>query len=241
MWDLTEGEAGNYFKWNCYEARMLNMLINFTLIQNTAPRYIQMIWVGSLCDRVQRVSIMNVCHVSGVLDWQQWTDFLDSYFNPFGSQLLLWDHPASKCLALFTLGGQRCCPISVALFWVSCGCSRSSYWDHKRSGIQCGLKLELCYQSSGIFAGKSCMLWPYLSVGILLLMYTTHSSVFTGFLTVSCGLDFSIYTVSLSLTLYKVSYYYCLGAFIHIPICVSFRLILNLSVTNFYTWQMREC
>lgn len=39
-------------------------------------------------------------------------------------------------------------------------------------------------------ADKPCMLWPYLSADILLL---THSLVFTGFRTISCVLDFSIY------------------------------------------------
>lgn len=85
------------------------------------------------------------------------------------------------------------------------------------------------------------MLWPYLSRGILLLMYITHSSVFTGFLTVSSVLDFLMYTVSLSLTLYKVSCYYRLGAFTHISICISFSLLLNLYVTNLYMWQVRGC
>lgn len=94
-------------------------------------------------------------------------------------------------------------------FWVSNGCSHSSFGI--MSVIQCGLKLEVffCYQG-WLFADKSCMLWP-LSVGILLLIYTTHSSVFT----VSRVLGFSVYAVSLSLTLYKVSCY-CLGAFTHV-------------------------
>lgn len=73
-------------------------------------------------------------------------------------------------------------------------------------------------------------------------MYTTHSSVFTGFLTVSCGLGFSVSAVSLSLALYKVSWCYChLGAFTHVSIRMLFRLIPNVFVTNLYTWQMRGC
>lgn len=91
------------------------------------------------------------------------------------------------------------------------------------------------------FADTSYMLWPYLSRGILFLMYTIHSSVFTGFLTVSSVLDFSMYTVSLSLTLYKVSSYYHLGAFTHVSICILFSLLLNLYVTNLYMWQVRGC
>lgn len=135
------------------------------------------------------------------------------------------DYGIILCLKSCILLWAKLLP-KILMFWVSNGCSHSFFGI--MSVIQCGLKLEVsfCYQS-WLFADNSCVLWPYLSVGILLLMYTTHSSVFT----VSCVLSFSVYAISLSLTLYTSLYKvrcYRLSAFTYIAICISFRPVLNL-------------
>lgn len=102
-----EGEAENYFKLNCYQTLSLSFSsISLSYKALHPDACVQMIWVGSLCDREQGVSVLNVHLVSRVLDWQQLTDFLDGYFSPFASQLLLQTHPISKSLACFTLCGK---------------------------------------------------------------------------------------------------------------------------------------
>lgn len=86
------------------------------------------------------------------------------------------------------------------------------------------------------------MLYSHPSAGVPLALCAMHSSACAAFLTVARGLGFSVSAVPLSRALYKVSWYYCrFGAFTRVSICVLFRLISNVVVTNLYAWQMRGC
>ena len=124
----------------------------------------QMIWVGSLCDREQEVSVMNVHHVSWAHDWQQLTDFFGWLFQHLWESTAVTE-PSHGCVLHTSPSVGSCCPVSVPSFWAY-GCSHSSCWDTKRNSIQCGLKLELsfCYWSSGFFlTSRACcgLIWVW--------------------------------------------------------------------------------
>lgn len=87
-----EGEAENYFKLNCYQTLSLtfsSISLSYKALHPDAC--VQMIWVGSLCDREQGVSVLNVHLVSRVLDWQQLTDFFGWLFQPLCESAVVTD------------------------------------------------------------------------------------------------------------------------------------------------------